>query len=107
MIKSTLIANIASKMTHLSEKNVADNVNHLLALMSEALVQGQRIEIRGFGSFTSTYRSSRQAHNPKTGEKVVTVPKFTSHFKPGKNLRERIQASREVFALVPDTETVD
>ena len=73
MIKSQLIANLAAKMTHLPEKQVTDSINRVLELMSEALIKNQRIEIRGFGSFSLHYRPPRNAHNPKTGEKVGTV----------------------------------
>jgi integration host factor subunit beta len=94
MIKSELIANLAAKMTHLPEKQVTESVNHILELMSDALIQGKRIEIRGFGSFSLHYRPPRNAHNPKTGEKVVTEAKYSPHFKPGKELRERVDASK-------------
>lgn len=100
MIKSKLIANIAAKMTHLPEDKVADGINHLLHLMSDSLIKGQRIEIRGFGSFTLHYRPPRNAHNPKTGERVITVAKHSPHFKPGKELRERINESRGLHAIV-------
>lgn len=93
MIKSELIANVAAKMTHLPEKQVADCVNHIIDLLSQALLNNQRIEIRGFGSFSLHHRPPRNAHNPKTGEKVVTEDKFSPHFKPGKELRERVNAS--------------
>ena len=95
MIKSELIAKIASKMTHLPENTVADSVNHMLDLMSESLIKGNRIEIRGFGSFTLHFRPPRNAHNPKTGERVLTVAKYSPHFKPGKELRDQINQSRE------------
>ncbi len=94
MIKSELIENLAAKMTHLPEKQVNDSINHILALMSDALIQGRRIEIRGFGSFSLHYRPPRNAHNPKTGVKVITEAKYSPHFKPGKELRERVDASR-------------
>lgn len=94
MIKSELIERIAAKMTHLPEKQVSDSVKLLLKLMSDALVAGQRIEIRGFGSFSLHFRPPRNAHNPKTGEKVVTEAKYSPHFKPGKELRERVDASK-------------
>lgn len=94
MIKSELIERIAARMTDLTEKQVADSVNKALDLMSEALVKNQRIEVRGFGSFSLHYRPPRNAHNPKTGEKVVTEAKYSPHFKPGKELRERVDASR-------------
>ena len=99
MIKSELIANIAAKMTHLPENAVTDSINHLLELMSDSLIKGRRIEIRGFGSFTLHYRAPRNAHNPKTGERVVTMAKYSPHFKPGKALRERINASRAQHAI--------
>jgi len=102
MIKSELIANLAAKMTHLPEKTVAEAVNCLLDLMSNALIDGQRIEIRGFGSFSLHHRPPRQAHNPKTGEKVVTEAKHTPHFKPGKELRERVNASKKKFSKLVD-----
>jgi len=89
-------------MTHISEKMVADSVNHLLDLMSQSLVNGQRIEIRDFGSFAPKYRAPRNAHNPKTGEKVVTTSKYTPHFKPGKALRERIEANRMTHPIQTD-----
>lgn len=94
MIKSELIAKLAAKMTHLPEKDVTDSINHIIELMSDALIQGKRIEIRGFGSFSLHYRLPRNAHNPKTGEKVVTEAKYSPHFKPGKELRERVDYSR-------------
>jgi integration host factor subunit beta len=103
MIKSELIGFIAARMAHLTEKQVANGINKILELMSEALISGQRIEIRGFGSFSLHYRPPRNAHNPKTGEKVVTEAKHSPHFKPGKELRERVDASRDNCSL-PDEE---
>lgn len=99
MIKSELIERIAARMTHLPEKQVADGLNKLIDLMSEALISGQRIEIRGFGSFSLHYRPPRNAHNPKTGEKVVTEAKYSPHFKPGKELRERVNSSRATHPI--------
>lgn len=95
MIKSELIEQLAAKLTHLPEKQVTDSVNHILELMSDALINGKRIEVRGFGSFSLHYRQPRHAHNPKTGEKVTTEAKYSPHFKPGKELRERVNASRD------------
>jgi integration host factor subunit beta len=95
MIKSELIANLAAKMTHLPEKQVTESVNLILELMSDALIKSKRIEIRGFGSFSLHYRPPRNAHNPKTGEKVTTEAKYSPHFKPGKELRERVDASKD------------
>jgi integration host factor subunit beta len=102
MIKSELIECIAGKMTHLTEKQVADGVHGILEQMSTALINGQRIEIRGFGSFSLHYRPPRNAHNPKTGEKVMTEAKHSPHFKPGKELRERVDASRNDCPISTD-----
>eukprot|EP01012_Entosiphon_sulcatum_P050701 TRINITY_DN69596_c0_g1_i1.p1 TRINITY_DN69596_c0_g1~~TRINITY_DN69596_c0_g1_i1.p1 ORF type:complete len:104 (+),score=12.61 TRINITY_DN69596_c0_g1_i1:74-385(+) len=99
MIKSELIATLAARITHLPEKQVADCINQILELMSEALIENKRIEIRGFGSFSLHHRPPRNAHNPKTGEKVVTEAKYSPHFKPGKELKQRVDASREKFSL--------
>ncbi len=104
MIKSQLIASLAAKMTHLPEKQLTDSVNRILTLMREALIDGQRIEIRGFGSFSLHYRKPRNAHNPKTGEKVVTEEKYSAHFKPGKELKERVDASRSSITITADEE---
>ena len=94
MVKSKLIALIVEKQQNLSAKDVELGVNHILTRMSDALAEGQRIEIRGFGSFSLHYRPPRRAHNPKTGERVYTEAKYTPHFKPGKDMRDRVNASR-------------
>ncbi len=94
MIKSELIAKLSSEMMHLPEKKVAKAINDILEHMSDTLVSKKRIEIRGFGSFNLHYRPPRNAHNPKTGEKVITESKFSPHFKPGKELKERVDASK-------------
>lgn len=99
MIKSELIEKLALKMTNLPEKQVAKGVNHILEQMSHALTHGKRIEIRGFGSFSLHFRPPRNAHNPKTGKKVVTNPKYSAHFKPGKALRERVDASKDKYSI--------
>lgn len=99
MIKSELIDNISAKMTNLPEKKVTKGINLILQTMTDALSEGERIEIRGFGSFCLRHRLPRNAHNPKTGEKVVTEEKFSPHFKPGKELRERVNASRNKYKL--------
>ena len=65
-------------------------VNSILTRMSAALVDGERIEIRGFGSLSLHYRAARVARNPKTGEKVTVAEKYVPHFKPGANLRKRV-----------------
>ncbi len=96
MIKSELITSIANKLNHIPEKDVSDAVNYVIELMSNNLGSGGRIEIRGFGSFCLHYRPPRNAHNPKTGEKVVTTAKYSPYFKPGKELRERVNNNRHL-----------
>lgn len=104
MIKSELIAKLVAKLRDIPEKDIALSVNHIIDSMSHSLSQGERIEIRGFGSFSLHYRPPRNAHNPKTGEKVVTQAKYSPHFKPGKELRERVNASKNFVPIQQDTD---
>src|SRR3989338_7042200 len=90
LVKSELINLIAKKQHNLPSKDIELGINQMIECMSTALSRGDRIEIRGFGSFTLHYRPPRNAHNPKTGEKVATLAKYTPHFKPGKELRDRV-----------------
>ena len=90
MTKSELIELISAKQSHLPAKDVELAVKQILEIMSDALAQGQRIEIRGFGSFSLHFRPPRQGRNPKTGETVALAGKYVPHFKPGKDLRERV-----------------
>src|SRR5580704_11242388 len=96
LIKSQLISELSKHFPHLPEKDVALAVNHIIEHMSSNLSTGGRIEIRGFGSFNLHFRPPRRAHNPKTGEKLVTNPKYATHFKPGKELREKVNQNRHV-----------
>ncbi len=93
MTKSELIDRLAQQQTHLTHKDVELAVKLLLETVSDALAQQDRIEIRGFGSFAIHERPSRMGRNPKTGEAVSIPRKFVPHFKPGKELRERVNAS--------------
>lgn len=90
MTKSDLIEKLAYKQTHLAAKDVESSVKIMLEQMSTALSSGDRIEIRGFGSFSLHFRPPRTGRNPKTGESVDLNGKHVPHFKPGKQLRERI-----------------
>lgn len=72
-----------------SAKTVEDAVKEMLEHMASTLAQGERIEIRGFGSFSLHYRAPRTGRNPKTGDKVELEGKYVPHFKPGKELRDR------------------
>lgn len=93
MMKSELIERIARKQSHLAYKDVELAVKSLLEQMSNSLSNGDRIEIRGFGSFSLHYRPPRSGRNPKTGDSVSLPGKYVPHFKPGKELRERVNDS--------------
>jgi len=95
MTKSELIEVLARKQTNLAYKDVELAVKAMLEQMSEALSNGERIEIRGFGSFSLHFRPPRVGRNPKTGDSVPLPGKYVPHFKPGKELRERVNASRK------------
>ena len=97
MTKSELIDLIAKEQNHLAYRDVELAVKCMLEQMSQALASGDRIEIRGFGSFSLHYRSPRQGRNPKTGESVALAGKYVPHFKPGKELRERVNNTRNAI----------
>ena len=97
MTKSELIERIAMRQTQLSSKDVELAVKTIIEHMSQTLATGERIEIRGFGSFSLHYRAPRVGRNPKTGESVGLSGKHVPHFKPGKELRERVNASMQSF----------
>ncbi len=90
MTRSELIERIACRQTMLSPKDVELAVKAILEHMSQALSEGGRIEVRGFGSFSLHYRKPRMGRNPRTGEPVTLAGKHVPHFKPGKELRERV-----------------
>ena len=90
LTKSELIERVAQRQSQLSLKDVELAVKTMLEEMSQALATGGRIEIRGFGSFSLHYRAPRMGRNPKTGESVDLTGKYVPHFKPGKELRDRV-----------------
>lgn len=92
MTKSELIEILAQKQSQLAYKDVELAVKTMLEHMAQALASGERIEIRGFGSFSLHYRPPRVGRNPKTGDSVELAAKYVPHFKPGKELRERVNA---------------
>ncbi|HAA44851.1 MAG: integration host factor subunit beta [Halomonas sp. 54_146] len=94
MTKSELIEQIAMRQPELSAKDVESAVRIILDDMTDSLASGGRVEIRGFGSFSLHYREPRTGRNPKTGEAVNLEGKYVPHFKPGKELREQVDASR-------------
>lgn len=90
MTKSELIEILARKRSDIPYKDVEQAVKTMLEQMSESLASGERIEIRGFGSFSLHFRPPRVGRNPKTGDAVDLSGKYVPHFKPGKELRERV-----------------
>ena len=95
MTKSEVIERIAKKQLHLPLKDVELSIKQILALMSNSLANGERIEIRGFGSFSLHYRAPRIGRNPKTGEPVSLSGKHVPHFKPGKDLKLQVNQGRQ------------
>ena len=91
--KSDLIEALARNQSHLAFKDVELAVKGVLEKMSRELSSGERIEIRGFGSFSLHFRPARLGRNPKSGDAVALRGKHVPHFKPGKELRERVNAS--------------
>ena len=90
MTKSELIARLAARFPQLVAKDADYAVKMVIDAMSDALARGDRIEIRGFGSFALNYRPPRVGRNPKSGDKVHVPEKYVPHFKAGKELRERV-----------------
>jgi len=96
MNKSDLIAVLANRVKHISLKDMEVIVNEVFASMTHSLKNGDRIEIRGFGSFEVRERKARVGRNPKSGEQVNVGPRRVPFFKVGKELRERINANGQV-----------
>jgi len=94
MTKSELIERLALKQTHLMHKDVELAVKLVLDQISESLAKQDRVEIRGFGSFSLHFRPARTGRNPKTGDAVQIPAKYVPHFKPGKEMRERVNQNR-------------
>ena len=95
MIKSELIAKLASENPHLTQKDVERVVGVILDQMTRALESGGRVELRGFGAFSVRSRPARSGRNPRTGETVAVKAKHVPFFKSGKELRERLNAEDE------------
>ena len=93
MTKSELIARLAERFPQLVAKDAELAVKVILDAMTEALARGDRIEIRGFGSFSLNHRPPRIGRNPRSGERVDVPEKWVPHFKAGKELRERVDAA--------------
>ena len=92
MIKSELVQRLATANPHLYQRDVENIVNAILDEIAEALAQGNRVELRGFGAFSVKHRPARVGRNPRTGESVDVEEKWIPFFKTGKELRERLNA---------------
>lgn len=105
--KSELIEVIAKQQSHLAYRDVELAVKCMLEQMSQALASGERIEIRGFGSFSLHFRPPRMGRNPKTGDSVSLSGKYVPHFKPGKELRERVNEGYQKQLEAATVETTE
>ena len=95
MVKSEFVRALNEKLPDIQLDDVELALNCILAQMADALVEGERIEIRGFGSFNLHHRPARIARNPRTGGTVDLPAKVKVHFKPGKEMKDRVNASRD------------
>lgn len=107
MTRSDLVTLLAERFAQLTQRDTEFAVKTILDAMSDALARGHRIEIRGFGSFSLHYRPPRVGRNPKTGEAVALPGKHVPHFKPGKELRERVNASDAAIVAAPAADCED
>jgi integration host factor subunit beta len=99
MTKSELIALISNKQPHLLSKDVELAINTIVQTMTDTVAIGERIEIRGFGSFNTVEHAARIGRNPKTGEAVTVPNRHAVHFKPGLELRYNVNVSRTKFKI--------
>ncbi len=99
MTRSELIAALATRFPKLEQKDAEISVKVILDAIGDALTQGNRVEVRGFGTFSINYREGRTGRNPKNGEAVAVPAKYVPHFKAGKELRDRVEASVKPLAL--------
>lgn len=100
MTRSDLIAALASRFPNLVAKDAEIAVKEILDAIGNALAKRDRVEIRGFGSFSLNYRPPRTGRNPKTGQAVPVPEKYVPHFKAGKELRERVEESARPTPLL-------
>ncbi len=99
MNKSELISRLTRENRHLDYKRVEISVNTLLEHISGSLEKGDRVEIRGFGSYNLRDRAARNSRNPKTGTKLLTTEKRVALFRPAKSLRERVNQKKEQYNI--------
>jgi len=97
--KSELIEQLSKKQPHLALQDVELAVKCVLEQMAQSLATNERIEVRGFGSFSLHHRKPRIGRNPKTGEAVSLTEKYVPHFKPGKELRDRVDSAKDQYKI--------
>ncbi len=100
MKRSDLIAEIAKEQSHLAYSDVELAVKCMLTHISQTLASGERIEIRGFGSFSLSYRPPRRGRNPKTGATIMLPERYVPRFKPSKELLQRVNSSRSDYDIL-------
>ena len=101
MTRSDIVEELATRFSQLTQQDAEFALKAILDAMNDALVRGQRIEIRGFGSFSISHRPPRMGRNPRSGESVAIPEKRVPHFKPGKALRESVdQRTAELEAKI-------
>jgi integration host factor subunit beta len=103
MTRSDLIEELANRFRQLTHRDADHAVKTILDAVSNALVKGHRIEIRGFGSFSVNHRPPRMGRNPRSGESVAIPEKRVPHFKPGKALREFVDVRTQELLRVPES----
>ena len=101
MIRSDLVEELAARFSQLTHRDAELAVKTILDAMGDTLVRGNRIEIRGFGSFSVNRRPPRMGRNPRSGESVAIPEKKVPHYKPGKALREGVDNRTEELRKVP------
>ena len=106
MTRSDLVEELSSRFGQLTHRDAEFAVKTILDAVSDALVRGHRIEIRGFGSFSVNRRPPRMGRNPRSGESVAIPEKRVPHFKPGKALREAVDARTQSLMATPALELV-
>lgn len=95
MLKSELFDQLIKKLPHIKNETIKEASNHLLATISDTLIRGERIEIRGFGCFSVRHNPARTATNFKTMKRFTTQAKYKIRFKAGKKLREKINTIKD------------
>jgi len=97
VIKSELVQRMAARNPHLYQRDIENIIDAILGEITNALARGERVELRGFGAFSTKQRQARTGRNPRTGDKVPVTEKLAPFFKTGKEMRERLNRSAEAI----------